>query len=236
MDSANEIVQKSTRTGILHMVAQDYRYKAPIQTVKKVLDSGELGQVTSVRVDFYKGPQLKGSYLDELPYPLLMDMSIHHFDLMRFFLETNLASVSAYSWEPAWNWFKGESAVSSILKFENQVVVTYNASWCGTGQETTWDGSWRFDCENGVILLADDQVFIQRRLDELEDKGGYSQYINEELVEVPLIEPERVGREHLLHEFYEAISSGRKPATSCQDNIKSLDIVFRVIEAAQSWI
>jgi predicted dehydrogenase len=235
MASAHEIVQKSTQTGILHMVAQDYRYKAPIQTVKKLLDSGELGQATSVRADFYKSLHVKGSYLDELPYPLLMDMSIHHFDLMRFFLESNLSSVCAYSWKPAWNWFKGESAVSSILKFENKIIVTYNANWCGTGQETTWDGNWRFDCENGVILLIDEKVFVHRKLDKLEDMGGYSQYANEELVEVPLLKPERVGREQVLHEFYKAISTGREPATSCQDNIKSLEIVFRVIEAAKSW-
>lgn len=235
MEAAREIVAKSDQTGILHMVSQDYRYKVPFQIVKAVLDSGEMGQVDSVRVDFYKGPQLKGSFHDELPYPLLMDMSIHHFDLMRYLLESNLASVSAHSWAPRWNWFKGESAVSAILEFENQAMVSYNASWCSTGQETSWNGDWRFDCENGVLLLKDDKVFQQHRTDELEDFGVFSQYINEDLIEVSPLDLERVGRERILHEFYEAVATGKFPATTCQDNIESLRMVFEVIEAAKSW-
>ena len=235
MASAREIVQKSTQTGVLHMVAQDYRYKIPIQTVKAVLDSDELGRVDSVRVDFYKGPHLEMSYLDDLPYPLLMDMAIHHFDLMRFFLGSNLSAVNAHSWAPPWNWFKGESAVSAVLEFENQAVVSYTASWSSTGQETTWTGNWRFDCENGVLLLLDDKVYIQHRTDELEDLGGYSQYISEDLLEVPLLDPPRVGRDYLLHEFCQAISMGVKPKNTCIDNIESLKIVFDVIEAAELW-
>ena len=235
MSSAQEIVRKSNQTGILHMVAQDYRYKVPIQTVKDQLDSGKLGRVDSVRVDFYKGTHFKVNYLDELPYPLLMDMSIHHFDLMRYFLGSNLSSVSAHSWAPYWNWFEGESAVSAVLKFENHAVVTYYGNWCGTGQETSWNGNWRFDCEHGVLLLIDDKVYLQRRTDALEDFGGYTQYINGDLVEVPLLDPKHAGREQLLHEFCRAISTGKQPETSCQENVKSLKIVFDVIEAAKLW-
>lgn len=235
MASAQAIVEKSNQTGILHMISQDYRYKVPFQTLKSVLDSGELGAVDSLRVDFYKGPQLKGRFHEQLPYPLLQDMSIHHFDLMRYLLGSNLSSVSARSWAPRWNWFNGESAVSAILEFENQVAVSYNASWCGTGQETSWNGDWRFDCEDGVLLLKDDQVYLHRRTDKLEDFGVFKQFVNEDLVEVPPLDLELVGRGRLLHEFVEAITNGTTPETISQDNIVSLKMVFDVIEAAKLW-
>ncbi len=235
MASAQNIVEKSNQTGVLHMVAQDYRYKVPFQTLKAVLETGELGAVDSLRVDFYKGPQLKGGFHDQLPYPLLQDMSIHHFDLMRYLLGSNLTSVSARSWAPRWNWFEGESAVSAILEFENQVAATYNASWCGTGQETSWNGDWRFDCENGVLLLKDDQVYLHRRTEKLEDFGVFKQFINEDLDEVLPLDLEFVGRGRLLHEFVEAITKGNTPETVCQDNIVSLKMVFDVIEAAKLW-
>jgi len=45
------------------------------------------------------------------------------------------------------------------------------------------------------------------------------------------VKPEFVGQPYLLHEFVQAIIAGRKPATTCQDNIKSLRIVFDTLEA-----
>jgi predicted dehydrogenase len=235
IESATAIVEKSNETGILHMVAQDYRYKPPIQTVKNILESGEYGQIGSVRLDFSKGPQFKDKNRNEMSQPLLLDMSIHHFDLVRFFLESELESVQAHSWKPAWNWFKGYSAVTAIMKFENRVPVTYTASWCGTGHDTSWSGNWRIDCEYGVVLLVDDCVYVHPRTDEIEDLGGYTQYVNQGLTHVPLLTPEFVSQAQLLKQFYDALTIGTQPATNCQDNIKSLEIVFRVIRASEKW-
>src|SRR5262249_10349486 len=47
---AQDIVRKANETGVLHMVAQNYRYSVQAQTVKHLLNSGELGQVASVAV------------------------------------------------------------------------------------------------------------------------------------------------------------------------------------------
>jgi len=38
----------------------------------------------------------------------------------------------------------------------------------------------------------------------------------------------------LLHEFVEALRGGPRPATTCQDNIRSLEIVFRALSAVGS--
>jgi hypothetical protein len=54
------------------------------------------------------------------------------------------------------------------------------------------------------------------------------------LVEVEPVEPAYVGQAHLLHEFYEAVTRGKPVATPCQDNIKSLGIVFDVIKSCET--
>jgi predicted dehydrogenase len=218
-EAATAIARAADETGVLHMVAQNYRYSVPAQTLKRVLDEGELGAVGSVTVDFFKGPHF-GGFREQMPYPLIIDMSIHHFDMLRFFLDDNPVSVYGRSWNPPWSWFKGDASASVSLQFAGGVVAAYNGSWCSNGTETPWNGNWRFECERGSILLREDAVYIQRR--------------GEEAVPVEAVAMPRVAQAYLLREFYEAVTTGKRPATTAQDNLKSLAIVFDVVESFTS--
>src|SRR5207247_4890068 len=135
----------------------------------------ELGGVASVSVQFFKGPHF-GGFREEMPYPLIIDMAIHHFDMMRFFLGRDATSVYGRSWNPPWSWYRGDASAAVTLKFGGDVVVSYNGSWCSVGMETPWNANWRFECENGVLVFQDDQVYRQLRLDTMQDRGGYRQY------------------------------------------------------------
>lgn len=216
---AQAIVQKADQTGLLHLVTQNYRYNVPAQTLKRVLQSGQMGQVGSVTVEFFKGPHF-GGFREEMPYPLIIDMSIHHFDMMRFFLESDPVSIYGQSWNPSWSWFRGDASASVLLRFGSGVTVSYNGSWVSQGRETTWNGTWRFECERGVILLQNDQVSTQ--------------CTNQEVVVVPSVTLEHAAQAYLLHEFYEAVVHGKSAATTCQDNIKSLSIVFDIVRSFET--
>lgn len=217
--AAQDIVDASNRTGVLHMVAQNYRYHAPTQTLFQTLQQGDFGAIGAVKVDFFKGPHF-GGFREEMPYPLIIDMSIHHFDLMRFFLGRDPVAIYGRSWNPSWSWFRGDASASVTLEFGGNVVVSYNASWCSQGQGTPWNANWRFECAEGVVALIDDQVVTQR--------------LDGEAANVPTLEPPRMSQVYLLHEFYEAVTTGKPPVTTCQDNLKSLGIVFDVIQSFES--
>jgi predicted dehydrogenase len=217
--AAQAIVAKANQSGVLHMVSQNYRYRRIIQTVKRLIDSGELGTVGSVKVDFFKGSHF-GGFREEMAYPLIIDMAIHHFDLMRFFLASEPQAIFGRSWNPAWSWFKGDASASVLLTFANQVPVTYTGSWVSQGRETTWNAEWRFECSQGIIGLADDQVYSQR-------PGEAAQPI----------EPVAMAYQdqaYTLNEFYEAVTQGKPPATTCQDNLKSLSIVFDTVQSFET--
>lgn len=218
MAAAQAIVDTANRTGVLHMVAQNYRYNAVTQTLYKTLQKGEFGPIGSVNIDFFRGPHF-GGFREEMDYPLIIDMSIHHFDLMRFFLGGDYQTLYGRSWNPPWSWFKGDASAAVTLEFGG-VIVSYNASWCSQGQEIPWNANWRFECAEGIISLTNDLVTTQRP--------------SSELVQVAMEEPERVGQAYLLNEFYEAVTLGKTPVTTCQDNIKSLGIVFDVIQSFES--
>jgi predicted dehydrogenase len=219
--AAKDIVDASNRTGVLHMVAQNYRYHAPTQTLFHTLQQVDFGPIGAVKVDFFKGPHF-GGFREEMPYPLIIDMSIHHFDLMRFFLGRDPVSIYGRSWNPPWSWFKGDASAAVTLEFGGDVVVSYNASWCSQGQGTPWNANWRFECAEGVVALIDDQVVTQR--------------VDGEVANVSTLEPQRLSQVYLLHEFYEAVTTGKPPVTTCQDNLKSLGIVFDVIQSFESGV
>lgn len=229
---ALDIVRKADETGVLHMVTQNYRYHQPCYTLKSVLASGQMGQIGAVTVEFFKGPHF-GGFREEMPYPLIIDMAIHHFDLLRYFLESDPISVYGRSWNPPWSWFKGDASASVSLRFASGVTAAYNASWCSQAQETSWNANWRFECEKGVVTLKDDQVYVQH-LTGVEEGSGFRATQHAPLTTIPPVEMERQAQAYLLHEFYEAVRLGKTPATTCQDNIKSLGIVFDVIQSFES--
>lgn len=215
-EAARAIVAAARETGMLHMVAQNYRYSRPAQTIKRVLRAGTLGAVGGVTVRFFRGPHF-GGFRDEMPYPLITDMSIHHFDMLRFFLAADALDVQGRCWNPPWSWYRGDASTALTLRFPGEVVASYSASWCAQGGDMPWNGEWRFDCAEGILELENDHVWMQR--------------LGEERREEPLVELPAASQAYLLREFCAAISGGPAPVTTCFDNIKSLGIVFAAIHA-----
>jgi predicted dehydrogenase len=217
--AAQAIVEKADATGLLHMVAQNRRYMVGPQTLKYALTSAGMGEIGSASVQFFRGPHF-GGFRDEMPYPLIIDMSIHHFDLMRFLLESDAVSVFGRSWNPPWSWYKGDASAAVTLEFAGHKYVNYTGSWCSQGREQSWNAEWRIECANGVVVMQDEEVYTQKT--------------GEDAVHVTPVTLAREGQAYLLHEFYEAVTTGKPPVTTCRDNIKSLAIVFDVVKSFET--
>lgn len=216
---AVEIVDAANRTGVLHVVTQNYRYKPPVQTLKKALSQGEMGEIGAVTVEFFKGPHF-GGFRELMPYPLIIDMAIHHFDMMRFLLGSNPVSVMGRSWNPAWSWFSGDASAAVIFEFEDGVRAAYNGSWCSQGRETGWNANWRVECARGIVAMIDDVVTVQGT--------------GKEPVVVEPVTMACTDQAYLLHEFCLAVANGTTPPTTCQDNIHSLGMVFDTIQSFET--
>ena len=232
LQDARAIVAVADETGVLCSVAQNYRYRPLSQTVKVILDGGELGAVGAVRAEFYRGPHF-GGFREEMPHPLIVDMSIHHFDMMRLFLGSNAATISARSWNPPWSWFNGDASAAAHILFANGVQASYIGSWCSQGSETSWNADWRVECEKGVLLVEDDRVYTQGLLSVNEGARGMAS-VHDEKREIPLIGMERESQDYLLHEFYQAVTKGAAVGATAQDNIHTMEFVFGVVDACDS--
>ena len=157
-----------------------------------------------------------------MPHPLIIDMSIHHFDMMRFFLGSNPTQIFARSWNPVWSWFDGDASAAAEITFENDIHVSYVGSWCSQGIETPWNAHWRFECEHGILSLEQDVVYLEK----LGDDTGKRK--------VDLVTMERQAQDYLLHEFYEAVTQGKPTGTPAQDNIHTIELVFAVVESCDT--
>ncbi|MCM2533337.1 Gfo/Idh/MocA family oxidoreductase [Neobacillus pocheonensis] len=150
-EDCQKIIEAAERNGCNIMVSQNYRFKRAPQTVKRVIEQNVIGELGSVYINFQKSPEFTG-FRTEMEEPLIIDMAIHHFDQIRGILGLEPVSIKAHSWNPKWSWFKGNAVASVVFEMSNGAVVSYTGSWVSRGWETTWDGDWRIQGEEGEIL------------------------------------------------------------------------------------
>jgi predicted dehydrogenase len=105
------------------------------------------------------------------------------------------------------------------------IIFNYRGSWCGEGYHTPWAGTWRIIGAKGTCLWTEDQP----RAEVVIGEEGFSREKKEVFAEeVPL---ESVGHEGCIGEFLDCVRNGGRPQTLCEDNIKSLAMVFGAIES-----
>ena len=183
MAEARHVVAAAKKAGRLVAVTQNYRYRRSIRSVKAFLDSGAIGRVTGLDVDFYIGAHFEG-FRAEMEHVLLIDMSIHTFDMARYLAGATPEAVLAHEWNPSNSWLRHGGSTTAIFKFSNGVVFNYRGSWCSQGFDTGWDGHWRILGEKGAVWWKDDEI-------RAEVATGSSGFIREkESVPVPLLPPE----------------------------------------------
>ena len=83
-DSATmrRMVAAAQAAGKTYAVIQNRRYDPHIRRLRQFLDSGAIGDVTTVHCDFFIGAHF-GGFRDHMQHVLLLDMAIHTFDAAR---------------------------------------------------------------------------------------------------------------------------------------------------------
>lgn len=227
---AQQLVELADQRKLLLMVSQNYRFFPAVEVVKNILREGTLGPVSAVHLDFRRYSNTAprdGSHLHyNLWQPLLADMSIHHFDLMRFVLGQEPTRVVCQEWNPPWSNFTEPASAAAIITFDGGTIVNYRGNWVSTAPRTSWSGEWHMECANGEIEwysrdMPDPDSVIVRPL------GKRVRRIK--LPDYPLTD-----RHGSLNAFLHAIQSGQEPASSGRDNLKTLALMFTAIESAVS--
>lgn len=218
--NAKAIVNHADKSKRIFMVAQNYRYQPGPQTVRRFIASGKLGDIGYAGINYHTGPHF-GGYREEMAYPLLLDMSIHHFDLVRMIFNADVKAVQAKSVDAPWNWNQGDATVLAQLELTNGAAVNYFASWVSQGGWTCWNGDWRIVGSKGTLFWENDVAV------RFSQKASNSR-------KVPLGKMKKTHQAHLLDAFADALDSGEEPETSGRRNLNSLAATYAAVKAARS--
>lgn len=205
------------------MVSQNYRFFPAPWAVRDLLLEGALGDVGSVYVDFRVDMPRRlpaGHPYLSLYEPLLLDMAIHHFDLMRFTLAREATAVSCSSWNPPGSPFVNAPVAAAAVRFGAGAAVSYRGSWLGRPR-THWGGVWQLDGSKGRLSWTSRNGF---------DLSGERVTLRGRRVRLP--ELPRTGRRGVLAEFADAAATGREPISSGRHNLGSLELTIGAIESA----
>ena len=104
------LVETARRLGRELAVSQNYRYRPVIETARRVIASGRLGAIGQAQVDFRIHHDFRGTFRESMADPLILDMAVHHFDLIRFVTGLEPRRVAATSWNPPWSQFGGDAS------------------------------------------------------------------------------------------------------------------------------
>ena len=233
IEEAAEMVRVSRETGMHLQISQNYRYyPAPVAALE-LLQRGTVGSLARVNVDFrqwvHDAPAGDHPYYD-LTHPLLSDMSIHHWDMMRMLLGCEAETVYVQRSDPAWSNFRDEASATAIVVFANGVVVSYRGSWMSSDTPTYWAGEWKLECEDGLIDFTSrqggpfgtqgDRLSIRRRSGVIEPQ--------------PLPHMPVWGRSAGVVDLMRWIETGVPSQNAAAANLGSLAIVQAAIDSLES--
>jgi len=229
MSEARKMVRTAEKSGKTYMVSQSRRWDARHEQVRLTLESGSVGQIGNIVCEFFIGAHF-GGFRDEMRSPLILDMAIHHFDLVRFMTGLDPVAVYAREFNPAGSWYRGDAAASCIFEMSNDVIFTYTGSWCAEGFNTSWNGDWRIMGDKGTLrYIADDDPSIE----VVAGEEGFTRPLRSTSAVPSQTDAAKTGMRGALCEMLDFIREGKTPQTECHDNIKSLAMVFAAIESSR---
>jgi predicted dehydrogenase len=227
---AHHLIDLAAKNHLVHAVIQNRRFHPAVRKIRRLLDQGFIGEITTVNIDFFV-PAHFGGFREKMDHILLTDMAIHPFDTARYLIGADAESVYCDEWNPKGSWWQHGASAHAIFQMTGGVRCTFRGSWCSEGMRTPWDSLWRIVGTKGTICW-----------DGLEDiRGEYvakpEGFFYECQSFVPTEEPDPIetrGHFSVMSQFLRNIAEGIPAETRSADNIHSLAMVLGAVQSANA--
>jgi predicted dehydrogenase len=212
--------------GRIAMVAQNYRFRRQSRALQTLVRERTLGRMQAIRVecrrdlrDAWVSPQ---DWRGRMPHPYLLDMAVHHVDLVRSITGQEVAEVDARSWNVPDGPFRHDPSVSALLALADGTPVAYHGTWTeALGPETSWNGDWELVGTRGRATWTGGVQAALRGTVTVSANGAGPH--RAALPVLPALD--RLG---VLEEARRAIRASDEPECSAADNLRTLAAVLAV--------
>lgn len=230
MTHARAMVAAAGKADRIYAVIQNRRYRPQIRALRKFIESGKIGRVTTVQSNFFVGAHF-GGFRDVMAHALLLEMSIHSFDQARLMSGADAQHVYCHEWNPAGSWYKHGASAVAIFEMTDDIVYTYQGAWSSEGCNTSWECAWHIVGDKGSVAWDGDDSF---KAQAVRSDGGFYRPLRD--LTVPVRVPQKKTGSHsgVILEFLDCVRHGGQPETHAAENIKSLAMVFGAIKSANA--
>ena len=231
-EEAKTAVERAEELGLVLQVSQNYRFYPAPRMAQRLIAEGAIGDLGVINIDFRKwsndAPAGGRHYL--FKHPLIFDMAIHHFDLLRKITGEEAVRVYARATDQAWSKFVEEGGAVITIEMASGLVVSYRGSWISSGEPTTWGGDWHIEGEKGEITFASregGEIGTGGDVLTLREKGGKPKPVELEKMDV-------WGRSAGLVAFANAVRGGETPETIGRANLGSVALMEAAAKSSLS--
>ncbi|MBM6581881.1 Gfo/Idh/MocA family oxidoreductase [Microvirga sp. BT689] len=227
MDEARRIVDLAEATGCRLSVCLNFRFLPVSQEIRRLVADQEFGAPGFGTFNYHRNRDWWRPGMNKYPltmrYPMMLEQSIHHLDLIRYCYGREVEAVSCRTWNPSWSVYAHDANVSCLLTLEGGLEVNYLGTWTGGWNELKFQ--WRTDCERGVIVQQ--ELFSDLATARTEDDALTP-------VRLPPCTPFVDDTRMLLDAFVEGLrGEGPLPCTG-RDHLQSLALCLAAIESSET--
>lgn len=233
-EEAQNMIIAAERNDKKLMIAHNQRFVNSHQRAKELITSGSLGKIYSFRTTFgHGGPEGwsadgKSSWFfnkEQAFIGAMGDLGVHKADLIRYLLGEEFTEVSSMVTTNAKDYSTVDDNAVCILKSQSGIIGTLSASWAYKSGE---DNSTVIYGENGVLQLEDDPNYslivnykdgatVKYELGKIQSNDGGGQTTT-----------------HVIDHFIESIETGKEPAITGEEGLRSLNIILAALESSET--
>ena len=208
------------------MVSQTRRFVPQVETLRTVIQSGKIGQLSTILFDHRVYDTDEGWRL-HLDNPVLQDMSAHHFDAFRYITGEEPLSVYAEAYNPPWSQYKSGGCNSVLIAMTNGIHVNYYGSWTTQGQQNSYDGVMKAIGSNGSLDLLDPQTLLYY------PGGRREAETNPEPEQIAMLNIPHTEIGGTIEAFLGALRDNRTPPCDIDDNIRTFALNWAALESSR---
>ncbi len=228
MEACCRIRRKVKAAGRKMAVTMSHRFDQDKQSLEAAVKSGKYGPLNYLVHRFTHNCRKFGSwgkFRHEIADPLLIEGTVHHFDILRAISGSNAETVHAVTWNPPWGEYAGDSTGLILMEMENGVKCFYEGAKANASTMNGWGNDYvRAECRDGTLEL-------DRRWLRVLRGDSWGRPLAEDL---PLLGQPVWTNAWLAELFVNWLNGGPAPQNTIDDNIQCCALLFAAIESAHT--